>query len=53
MQRAYAKAAADWINSAIEKYISGDHKGAITDYTNSIEINPDDSNAYINRDIAK
>jgi hypothetical protein len=32
MQRAYAKAAADWINSAIEKYISGDHKGACNEW---------------------
>ena len=53
MQRAYAKTAAVWINSAIEKYISGDHKGAITDYTNSIEISPDDTNAYVDRGIAK
>ena len=52
-QRAYTKAAADWINSAFEKYINGDHKGAITDYAHSIKINPDDTNAYVNRGIAK
>ena len=50
---AYAKTAADWINSAFQKYINGDHKGAITDYTNPIEINPHNANAYANRGILK
>ena len=35
------------------KYDLGDYKGAITDYTQSIRLNPDDADAYNNRGIAK
>ena len=31
----------------------GDYKGAITDYTQAIRLNPDDAKAYYNRGIAK
>ena len=35
------------------KYYLGDYKGAITDYTQAIRLNPDDANAYNNRGNAK
>ena len=35
------------------KYDLGDYKGAITDYTHAIRLNPDDADAYYNRGIAK
>ena len=39
--------------SAEQKFEKGDFKGAIADYTKAIEINPQYSEAYINRGIAK
>ena len=35
------------------KYDLGDYKGAITDYTQAIRLNPDDADAYNNRGNAK
>ena len=35
------------------KYYLGDYKGAITDYTQAIRLNPDYADAYYNRGIAK
>ena len=35
------------------KYHLGDYKGAITDYTQAIRLNPDDADAYNNRGVAK
>ena len=35
------------------KYDLGDYKGAITDYTQAIRLNPDYANAYNNRGLAK
>ena len=35
------------------KYYLGDYKGAITDYTQAIRLNPDDAGAYLNRGVAK
>ena len=35
------------------KYYLGDYKGAITDYTQAIRLNPDYADAYNNRGIAK
>ena len=35
------------------KYDLGDYKGAITDYTQAIRLNPDDADAYNNRGLAK
>ena len=35
------------------KYHLGDYKGAITDYTQAIRLNPDSANAYYNRGNAK
>ena len=35
------------------KYYLGDYKGAITDYTQAIRLNPDHANAYNNRGVAK
>jgi tetratricopeptide (TPR) repeat protein len=39
-------------NRGVEKQERGDLDGAIADYTNAIEINPDFSSAYYNRGIA-
>ena len=35
------------------KYDLGDYKGAITDYTHAIRLNPDHAEAYYNRGLAK
>ena len=35
------------------KYYLGDYKGAITDYTQAIRLNPDYADAYYNRGNAK
>ena len=43
----------EYFNSAKDKAKAGDHYGAIADYTKSIELDPDDPGAYVNRGIAK
>jgi Flp pilus assembly protein TadD len=43
----------EYFYAAYEKDESNDFKGAISDYTKSIEINPNDSDAYFNRAISK
>ena len=42
----------EYFNSAYDKDDNGDYYGAISDYTKSIELNPD-ANTYYNRGISK
>ena len=57
-QAAHAQSADDYVDAGIEKGISGDTQGAITDFTKAIEIDPQDNPtrlfvAYYNRGNAK
>ena len=51
-QKVYAQTAEFYFHSANDKEKNGDHYGAISDYTKSIEINPSEG-AYYNRGISK
>ena len=48
-----AESAQFFFNSANYKLDSEDYKGAISDYTEAIKINPKDGDAYFNRGLAK
>jgi len=45
--------AKEYYNIGLEKHQNRDYYGAITDYTKSIELNPNFAYTYFNRGIAK
>ncbi|MEH2048891.1 tetratricopeptide repeat protein [Nostoc sp.] len=47
-----SKSADTYYNEGLEKYNNKDFSGAIEDYTQAIEINPNYANAYMNRGLA-
>ena len=52
-ENAYARDASYYFDRAFNKAEKGNHKGAISDYTKSIELNPYDGSAFKNRGISK
>ena len=52
-EKVYAGDNSYYFNRAYDKAESGDHYGAISDYTKVIEINPNDADAFYNRGISK
>ena len=49
----YSQTAKEYYNSGLKKHQNGDYYGAISEYTKSIELDPNFSYAYFNRGIAK
>ena len=49
----YNQTAKEYYNSGLKKHQNGDYYGAISEYTKSIELDPNFSYAYFNRGIAK
>ena len=49
----FGQTSAEYFNNGLEKMEKRDYKGAITDYTKSIELDSNYADAYINRGIAK
>jgi tetratricopeptide (TPR) repeat protein len=45
--------AEEWFNLGVDKHNLGDNQGAIADYSQAIQIKPDDADAYLNRGVAK
>ncbi|WP_413440601.1 tetratricopeptide repeat protein [Synechococcus sp. MIT S1220] len=52
-QAAFAQTAIELFNSGLDKAKSGNLKGAITDWTKAIEIDPKYADAYYNRGVVK
>ena len=52
-QAAYSMSAEDWFDSGVDKAEGGNLKGAIADFTKSIQINPNYLDAYFKRGDAK
>ena len=52
-EKVNAENASFYFNSGNDKYDAGDYYGAIFDFTKAIEIDPNYSNAYLNRGVAK
>ena len=52
-QVAYGQTAEEYFKKGITKFELQDFRGAISDYSKAIEINPKFANAYINRANAK
>lgn len=46
---AFCQPAKEYLQSAIAKHATRDYKGAISDYSKAIFLNPGDSEAYLNR----
>ena len=49
----FASFGQDYFESGLEKARNGDYYGAIADFTEAIEINPNDYYAYYNRGNSK
>ena len=49
----YGQTANEYFDSGNTKAKFGDYKGAITDYTKAISLNPDFPKAYLNRGVTK
>ena len=52
-ENVYAKDTSFYFDRAYENAEKGNHLEAIADYTKVIEINPENSDAYINRGLSK
>ena len=52
-ENAYARDASYYFDRAFDKAENGNHKGAISDYTKSIELDPNESVSYYNRALSK
>jgi tetratricopeptide (TPR) repeat protein len=49
----YSQTAETYYNKGNSKNELQDHRGAIADYSKSIELNPNDASAYYNRGLSK
>ena len=49
----FGQTAEDYKNKGLSKYKSGDYNGAIEEFTKSIELDPDYSEAYFRRGLFK
>ena len=49
----FGQTAQDFFNSGNDKADAKDYYGAISDYTESIELNPNESSAYFYRGVSK
>ena len=49
----YCQTAEEYFGRGLSKHELQDYRGAISDYSKAIELNPNDAAAYYNRGVAK
>ena len=49
----FGQTAKEYSNKGVDKFLSGDYSGSITEYNKAIEINPNNSDIYYNRGASK